>query len=370
MLPRLRCAKKLLSPSGFLVLSIDHNERRNLENLCVSVFGEKNVLEHATVVSNRGGGGRRNTNNLITTNEYLIICCKDRDSLKFGEGVLNRNKKGETKPRSLNAYNGKFVTDRPTMFYPFLVNKSNNTVSTISPEEFSIFSNKIKDLVKPYIGKTKKKYDETLHNNILKIVDEINKIYSESHYVVFPETEGKWGRWTKSHENSYHKKGDLSSIFWNGKKINILEEVKDFTPMKTILDSPDYSNSNATQTLKDLYGVKNFDTPKSITLMRDIITQFSNDGDIVLDFCAGSNSTYHGLCLADELQEFSRKYIYLQNDESNIFKEHSESRVNLINDIMSVNKTHETHNVNLIEVENFILDDKINIDKEIGRAHV
>ena len=364
MLPRLRCAKKLLSPSGFLVLSIDHNERRNLENLCVSVFGEKNVLEHATVVSNRGGGGRRNTDNLVTTNEYLIICCKDRDLLKFGSGVLNRGKKNETKPRSLNAYNGKFVTDRPTMFYPFLINKENNEISTLTPEEFNTFSSKIKETVKSYIGKNKNKYDDILHNNITKIVNEINESYCENYHVIFPESDGKWGRWTKSHDNSFNKRGDLSTIFWNGKKINIMEEIKDFTPMKTILDFPEYSNANATQTLKELYGVKNFDTPKSILLMRDIVTQFSNDGDIVLDFCAGSNSTYHGLCLADELQEYSRKYIYLQNDESNIFKEHSELRVNTINEGMSLDKSHLTYEVNLVPVENFILDENVTIDKE------
>lgn len=364
MLPRIKCAKKLLSPTGFLVFSIDHNERRNLENLCVAVFGEKNVLEIVTVVSNRGGGGRRNTDNLVTTNEYLIICCKDKDSLKFGDGVLNRNKKGETKSRSLNAYNGKFVTDRPTMFYPFLINKSNNDVSTISPEEFFIFSNKIKEIVKPYIGKNKKKYNDELHNSILEMTNEVTEIYSENYHVIFPEADGKWGRWTKSHDNAYNKRGDLSTIFWNGKKINIMEEVKDFTPMKTILDLPDYANSNATQTLKDLYGSKTFDTPKSIPLMRDIITQFSNDGDIVLDFCAGSNSTYHGLCLADDLQEYRRKYIYLQNDESNIFKEHSELRVNIVNDMMSLNKIHITYEVNLIDVEKFLIDDTITVDKE------
>jgi adenine-specific DNA-methyltransferase len=364
MLPRLRCAKKLLSASGFLVLSIDHNERRNLENLCISVFGENNVLEMATVVSNRGGGGRRNTNNLVTTNEYLIICCKDRDNLNFGMGVLNRNKKGETKPRSLNAYNGKLITDRPTMFYPFLVSKNDNKVTTITTEEFLKFSNKIKEIVKDYIGKNRKKYDDLLHSKISEIVSEINKQYSNEYHVIFPISDGKWGRWTKSHENSFLKKGDMSTVFWNGKKINIMEEVKDFTPMKTILDSPDYSNSNATQSLKDLYGSKTFDTPKSPILMRDIITQFSGDGDFVMDFCAGSNSTYHGLCLADELQEFNRKYIYLQNDESNIFRDHSEERINTINNVMSINKTHSTNFVKLIDVENFILDDTILFDKE------
>jgi hypothetical protein len=68
--------------------------------------------------------------------------------------------------------------------------------------------------------------------------------------------------------------------------------------------------------------------------------------------------------LADELQDYYRKYIYLQSDESNIFKEHSKLRVDTINETMSLDKTHLTYEVSLVPVENFILDESITINKE------
>ena len=138
MLPRLIIVRELLSDNGVMVISIDHNEKRNLENLCVDVFGEKNVLTTATVVSNRGGGGRRNKKDLVTTNEYLVVCAKNINLLEYGEGVLNESKdKGkDVKPRSLLAYNAKLVCDRQGQFYPFLIEKGTNKISTISKNEY------------------------------------------------------------------------------------------------------------------------------------------------------------------------------------------------------------------------------------------
>ncbi len=87
MLPRLMLVRELLTEDGAMIISIDENERKNLENLCEIIFGEDNVLSLVTVVSNKGGGGRRNKKDLTTTNEYLVICAKNINLLEFGSGL-------------------------------------------------------------------------------------------------------------------------------------------------------------------------------------------------------------------------------------------------------------------------------------------
>ena len=132
------------------------------------------------------------------------------------------------------------------------------------------------------------------------------------------------------------------------------------------MDKPEYANTNATKVLKELYGEKNFDTPKSIILMRDIITSFTGDGDIVLDWCAGSNSTYHGLVSADKLQDFNRKYIFIQQEEkgSDIFTEHSLRRAKTVNKNENIIKDIQITNTEVLDLDEYFLNSNVNYDKE------
>jgi len=366
MLPRLIIVRELLSDNGVMVISIDHNEKRNLENLCVDVFGEKNVLTTATVVSNRGGGGRRNKKDLVTTNEYLVVCAKNINLLEYGEGVLNESKdKGkDVKPRSLLAYNAKLVCDRQGQFYPFLIEKGTNKISTISKNEYLLLKKFVNNVCKDY-SKTKI-YTDDMNNKISEYVKNIEEKYSKTHKVIFPKYGEKWGRWVPTYETILNKNKPYDVLHENNGVINYMEKVKTFQPMKTIMDKTEYGNTQATDVLKKLYGEKTFNTPKSIILMRDIITSFTNDGDIILDWCAGSNSTYHGLVESDKLQNVNRKYIFIQQEEKgcDIFTDHSLSRINKVNDCENICKNIVISNINMIDSEDFYLNTDTNFDKD------
>ena len=133
------------------------------------------------------------------------------------------------------------------------------------------------------------------------------------------------------------------------------------------MDKKSYANSNATNVLKELYGEKNFDTPKSIVLMRDIITAFTNDGDTVLDWCAGSNSTYHGLVEADKLQGYGRKYIFIQKEEkgNDIFRDHSMKRVNVVNDIEKIDKNIIECKTKTMDTDDYYMNYDVEYDKDL-----
>jgi adenine-specific DNA-methyltransferase len=365
MLPRLIAVRELLTDNGVMVISIDHNEKRNLENLCVDIFGEKNVLTTASVVSNKGGGGRRNTKDLVTTNEYLVICAKDINLFEKGEGVLDEEKTKDKKPRSLLGYNASLLYDRITLFYPFLIHKKTNSVSTINQNEYDELQKFVKDVCKGY-GK-EKKYDDELHSKIVDYVLKIENKYNKEYTVIFPKKDGKWGRWVPSYDSVVNKKEPYDVLFVNSEgTVNYWEKVKSFKPMTTTMDNPKYANTNATAVLKKLYGEKTFDTPKSIVLMRDIITSFTNEGDTILDWCAGSNSTYHGFVEANKLQDIERKYIFIQQEENDIdiFTEHSLKRVDVVNQIENLEKNIQLTTVDVMDIEDYFLNTVVSYDKE------
>jgi adenine-specific DNA-methyltransferase len=365
MLPRLIVVRELLSGEGVMVISIDHNEKRNLENLCVEVFGEKNVLTTATVVSNRGGGGRRNKKDLVTTNEYLIICAKNIDSMVFGEGVFNEDKTKDKKPRGIVPSMAKLIYNRQNQFYPFLVNKKSGEVTTIPLNEYNELNTLVKAVCVGY--GTVKEYDDYLHTTINEYVQNIINKYQNDYNVIFPMYDGKWGRWVPAHGTILNGVEPYDILFEKNGVIKYWETVKDYRPMKTIMDKKSYTNSNATSVLKELYGKKNFDTPKSIVLMRDIITAFTNNGDTVLDWCAGSNSTYHGLVEADKLQGYERKYIFIQKEEkgNNIFRDHSMKRVKVVNDIEVLDKNIIESKTKIIGVDEYYLNCNVDYDKDL-----
>ncbi len=61
----------------------------------------------------------------------------------------------------------------------------------------------------------------------------------------------------------------------------------------------------ATQEFQKLFdGKKPFDNPKHFDDMRKLVDYLSDDGDIVLDFFAGSGSTAHGVMLSNGKREF------------------------------------------------------------------
>jgi len=136
--------------------------------------------------------------------------------------------------------------------------------------------------------------------------------------------------------------------------------------MKTILDKPDYSNSRATKRLNELFGEKIFNTPKSEILMRDLITSFTDDGDLVMDWCAGSNSTYDGLVLANKLQNVNRKYVYVQNVDNgfDIFEEISRVRVDTVNKFEDLNILHQVTDIELISTEKFLTEQLSECNKQ------
>lgn len=72
---RLRIAKRLLSESGIMFISIDDNEQANLKILCDEIFGMGNFL--AQLIWKSKSGGANDASAFGVDHEYILCYCKD-----------------------------------------------------------------------------------------------------------------------------------------------------------------------------------------------------------------------------------------------------------------------------------------------------
>lgn len=91
--------------------------------------------------------------------------------------------------------------------------------------------------------------------------------------------------------------------------------------IRSILDSPEYLTDRASREVKSIYGDKIFETPKPITLIKDLIDCCSPPDAIVLDYFAGTGTTAHACYLLNEEKGASRKSILVEH-EYNIDRSH------------------------------------------------
>ena len=95
------------------------------------------------------------------------------------------------------------------------------------------------------------------------------------------------------------------------------EESDPLYPIYTYIE-PDLSGTaeNGKSDLSDLIGNKHgFDTVKPVQLMKYLISTFSNDKDIVLDFFSGTATTAQAVLELNNESSTSRKYIMVQVEE-------------------------------------------------------
>ncbi len=288
MLPRLKLAHDLLKEDGVIFISIDDNECANLKILCDEIFGEDNFVACLCVVDNLKGNN--NTDGISQTNEYCLIYAKNREILKIGELKIQeddenlqkwnvdslgywkegRNIKGtgENAPRE----------KRPSMFYPIYLN-DNMEISLEKSDDF----------------------------------------YVE----ILPITNGKemcwnWGKdFLRNNKHELIVKKIEHGFNFIKKQRPILGDLPS-KKLKTTCYSPKYSTSVSSNTIKKIFNKENvFNYSKSIYLIKDFlqISTTPNEGDIILDFFAGSETTAHAVMELNAQDKGNRKFILVQIDE-------------------------------------------------------
>ena len=269
MYPRLKVSKDLLSEDGVIFISIDENEVHNMRKLCDEIFGEANFI------SQLGWQKVYSPKNQARyfSNDYEFVLCYSRNIEKFRLNMLPRTP--EMNARYKNPDND-----------PRGDWKAGDCVGA------GVRKNGYYDVVSPISGK------------------------------VFNVPQGK--HWVYAPENM--KKMIEENRIWFGKDGNSFPAVKQFLSdvsgrrASSLLMYEDYGHTDMAK--KDLIKLFSelekvpFDTPKPVKLLKMLITLGSNEGDIILDFFAGSGTTAQAVMeMNNEGEGVSRKFILVQLPE-------------------------------------------------------
>ena len=256
---RLQIAKELMRDDGVIFISIDDNEQAYLKVLCDEIFGIDNFISCFAVQHNPRG--RSLDRIMAKTHEYILCYVKNQEYLK--PFLIQKNDKAlaEYSKEDKNGYyremrlmNGnRFFTrdQRPNLFYAIYVNPHTNEVSLKQDENFCI---------------------EVLPTNSLGSEQcwtwGKEKFQAEKNLLIARQTKG--GEW-----RIYRK--------------DYLNEQSNMTKVKSLLIDKSFNNENGTEELRALK--LPFDTPKPEALLKRIIEISTKEGDLVLDFFAGSGTT-------------------------------------------------------------------------------
>ncbi|KAF0235745.1 MAG: adenine-specific [Prolixibacteraceae bacterium] len=274
MYPRLFLAKNLLKDDGVIFVHIDDNEVHNLRMIMNEIFGEDNFVGQISRATGTPTG--QGTNRLVSEIDYILVYSKSTSSNLSGMEFTEADSKIYTQ----EDLGGKYLTrplrktggedkraDRPSMYYS-LKDPDNNDVFPIGPGGYE-----------SRWRCSRSKYDENLKRNLI----EWKKIKNEDGLL-------EWKPYLK-----FYLEGRLKQVS------NLWQEIA--------------GNKKASVDLKNLFGLKIFDFPKPVEVIKKTISVSADEGDIILDFFAGSATTAHAVLELNKEDGGNRKFILVQLPE-------------------------------------------------------
>jgi len=259
---RLKLARNLLKDDGVIFISIDENEVSNLKKLGEEIFGASNFLFQITLLCNPKG--RSQDKYVANCHEYILGFSKN--SIKSGslnipkseEEIISSYKlideKGRYRELELRNTHREFGEhNRPKLYYPFYVDINGNV--SIQPKEnseevFPIWDDGFKGCWTWGKPKAESQLDELLAKKI----------------------KGKW------------------KIYRKGYALN--EDGDSTKQVKSIWQDSSFYTEKGQVAFNELFKTKEkiFQSPKSVSLLKQLLNMAVKNDDIVLDFFCGSGT--------------------------------------------------------------------------------
>jgi len=243
--PRLVRARELLTADGLIAVSIDDHELHHLVTVMNEIFGEKNFV---TILNwrKRGTGGQVAKNAIINQVEYVVCFARDASQLRL-VGLPN-HRHGTSRWRDFRKAGGQWQRRyRPKQFFPLWVAPDGSVSLAASPGAVAVHPT-----------------DSTGEEGFWE-----NGVPTTAERIEAGELRGRVvrGRW----------------------KIEQLEVAKATTNAGNYLEIP---STRGTERLKALLGSVVLENPKPVELIHYLLhISDLRDGDVVLDFFAGSGTT-------------------------------------------------------------------------------
>ena len=267
MYPRLKVARNLLREDGVFVASISDSEIHNLRQIADEIFGFDNLIGCVMWNSTKSV---TNTALISVSHTYNLIYARDRDYFVKNRGHFRLIEKGEGFNNPDQDPRGPWKADpfqvggeRPNQMYP-------------------ITNPKTGEVYRPKPGSSWK--------NELKVFEQL---VAEGR-IVFGAS-GAAGPQRKRFLSEAEERGRVAKTWW---------------------DDVD-TTTNATRSANALMNASVFDNPKPVSLIQRFIQLGTHDpdGDIVMDFFAGSGTTAQAVIEQNIADGGNRRYILAQLPE-------------------------------------------------------
>jgi adenine-specific DNA-methyltransferase len=264
MYPRLFLARQLLQEDGLIFVSIDDHEVHNLRLLMNEIFGEESFVAQIVWKSRKFPDARAKTRVSID-HEYILVYSRaagaglrgiERDETKFSNP--DDHPLGPWMSRSILGLATK--KQRPNLHYTITDPATGNTFDPPAATGW--------------------RYEEP---KMLGLITDGR--------ILFPNSADGRPREKKF-------RNELES---------------EFISFPTLID--DVHTADGTKEIRDLFGFQAFDFPKPTELIRRFVEQTTSDDDVVLDFFAGSGTTFDATVTQNRRDGGSRRVILVQLPE-------------------------------------------------------
>lgn len=293
MFPRLAVARHLLRRDGVILISIDNNEVHHLRLLLDAVFGADNFVDMMTWRGARKGDGKLTAGG----QDYILVYARDRAYLKANDTRWRERKSGlEDIYAKVEELRAEFGDDFES--------------ATAALKEW------FKYLRDDHPAKEHDYYDRVDENGIW-FSDNIsspnyreNLIYDWKGYK--PPANG-W-RYEQDTMQRLHDEGRL--IYPEDKTRRV--QIKSYLHMREqwAPASVFYKDRRAaSKALTSLMGSKVFDNPKNTDVLARLVHSLTGEGDLVVDFFAGSGSTGQAVWEQNRADGKTRHWVLVQMPE-------------------------------------------------------
>ncbi len=293
MFPRLALARHLLRRDGVILVSIDNNEVHHLRLLLDAVFGAENFVDMMTWRGARKGDAKLTGGG----QDYVLVYARDRSYLKTNDIRWRERKEGlepiYTKVKELRAEFGEdyeAMTAGLREWYKSLADED--------PSKAHAHYNRVDDK------------GVWFSDNISSPNYRENLIYDWKGYS--PPANG-W-RYERATMERLDAEGRLIYPEDKTRRVQIksyLHMREEWAPASVFYRD----RRGASSSLDSLMGAKVFDDPKSTDVLARLFHAITDDGDLILDFFAGSGSTGQAVWEQNPKDGKTRHWILVQVPE-------------------------------------------------------
>lgn len=295
MYPRLKLARNLLADDGIMFISIDNSEASNLEAICNEIFGESNLV--TTFVIDKTAQGANQSSTFKQQYESLLLY-KRRDGTS-----INSDTNVEL---DLKKYKHVDKIGRYAITNSF--DSINSPLSANRNRGYTIYYS-------PSTGEALVRDEYDKENGVFGEVDDelISKGYEAIRPGIRNGVQYPWNwvssRFLKEYRDELvfarNRQGEMRVYHKN----RATGTVKDTTLKK--FDTRKSGNL----LVAELLGGKYFDYPKSVDMLKWVVSKHLSTSGYVLDFFSGSATTAHAVMQLNAEDGGTRRHIQVQLPE-------------------------------------------------------